>query len=234
MRLKNHSSTNLSTFFRSLIIYIIILLRKNFCSSNRSDRLLKKTGFKGISSRFMVLALPLMMLWGYKEIQSQFVQPEAILVLGGSTSKLEREKFTADFARKHPNLPIWISGGSPPRVTKRVFAKVGVDPRRLHLDYRANNTVENFTTIVDDLKKSGIKSVYLVTSDYHMRRARVIGEIILSSRGIDFKPVAVPSRSSPEPIEKSIRDGVRAIVWVATGYAGANESQNNQYKQYKQ
>jgi uncharacterized SAM-binding protein YcdF (DUF218 family) len=189
---------------------------------------LKKTGFKGISSRFMFLALPLMMLWGYKEIQSQFVQPQAILVLGGSTSKLEREKFTADFARKHPNLPIWISGGSPPRVTKKVFAKFGVDPRRLHLDYRANNTVENFTTTVDDLKKSGIKSVYLVTSDYHMRRARVIGEIVLSSRGIDFKPVAVPSENSPEPIEKSIRDGVRAIVWVATGYAGAHEFYNKQ------
>lgn len=176
----------------------------------------------------MFLALPLMMLWGYKEIQSQFLQPQAILVLGGSTSKLEREKFTADFAHKHPSLPIWISGGSPPRVTKKVFAKLGVDPRRLHLDYRANNTVENFTTIVDDLKKSGIKSVYLVTSDYHMRRARVIGEIVLSSRGIDLKPVAVPSENGSEPIEKSIRDGVRAIVWVATGYAGTNELQNKQ------
>ncbi|ARV61946.1 hypothetical protein BZZ01_27970 [Nostocales cyanobacterium HT-58-2] len=176
----------------------------------------------------MFLALPLMMLWGYKEIQSQFVKPQAILVLGGSTSKLEREKFTADFAHQHPNIPIWISGGSPPKATKRVFAKAGVDTKRLRLDYRANNTVENFTTIVDDLKKSGVKSVYLVTSDYHMRRARIIGEIVLGSRGIDFRPVAVPSQTSSEPIEKSIRDGVRAIVWVATGFADADEFQNKQ------
>ncbi len=191
---------------------------------------MKKQQSKGISSRFMLLALPFMMLWGYKEIQSQFMQPQAILVLGGSTSKLEREKFTANFAQQHPHLPIWISGGSPPRVTKKVFAKSGVDMRRLHLDYRANNTVENFTTLVDDLKKRGVKSVYLVTSDYHMRRAKVIGEIVLGSRGIDFKPITVPcdpSETSPEPIEKSIRDGVRAIVWVATGYTGADEFQNS-------
>ncbi|WP_026082453.1 YdcF family protein [Mastigocladopsis repens] len=176
----------------------------------------------------MLLALPLMMLWGYKEIQSQFVQPQAILVLGGSTSKLEREKFTADFAHKYPNLPIWISGGSPPKITRQVFIKAGVDTKRLRLDYRANNTVENFTTLVDDLEKRDIKSVYLITSDYHMRRAKVIGEIILGSRGIDFKPVAVPSEGTPEPIEKSIRDGVRAIVWVATGYGDINEFQNKQ------
>lgn len=189
---------------------------------------MKKQQFKGISSRFMLLALPFVMVWGYKELQSQFMQPQAILVLGGSTSKLEREKFTANFAREHPHLPILISGGSPPRVTKQVFAKAGVDIKRLRLDYRANNTVENFTTLVDDLKKRGIKSVYLVTSDYHMRRAKIIGEIVLGSRGIDFKPITVPSETSPEPIEKSIRDGVRAIVWVATGYTGTDEFQDKQ------
>lgn len=170
-----------------------------------------------------------MLLWGYKEIQSQLVQPQAILVLGGSTTKLERERFTADFARKHPNLPIWISGGSPPSVTRRVFAKAGINTKRLHLDYEANNTVENFTTIVDELESSGIKSVYLITSDFHMRRAKVVGEIILGSQGIVFKPVPVPSQNSPEPIEKSIRDGVRAIIWVATGYTGAKESQDKQF-----
>lgn len=168
-----------------------------------------------------------MLWWGYQEMHTKFVQPQAILVLGGSTSKLERETFTADFARKYPRLPIWISGGSPPRVTRRVFVNAGIDTKRLHLDYRANNTVENFTTLVDDLEKSGIKSVYLITSDYHMRRARVIGEIVLGSRGIDFKPVPVPSKKSSEPIEKSIRDGVRAIVWVATGFTATEEFQKD-------
>ncbi len=175
---------------------------------------------KGITSRLIPIVLPLTLLWGYKKVQAVFVQPQAILVLGGSTKRLEREKFTADFAKQYPNLPIWISGGSPEGATKKVFIKAGVDQKRLYLDYRANNTVENFTTLVDDLKKRGIKKLYLVTSDYHMPRASVVGEIVLGSRGIDFKTVSVPSQNNSEPVEKSIRDGVRSIVWVATGLGG--------------
>ncbi|MBU7582122.1 MAG: YdcF family protein [Nostoc sp. TH1S01] len=163
------------------------------------------------------------MWFGYKEIQKEATQPQAVLVLGGSTKKLEREKFTAEFVRKHPNLPIWITGGSPPSFTRKVFAKAGIDPKRLHLDYEAVDTVTNFTSLVDDLKAHGITRVYLITSDFHMRRASVIGEIVLGSRGIDFQPISVPSKSPPEPLEKSIRDGARALVWVATGYTGAND-----------
>lgn len=176
----------------------------------------------------MVLALPLLMWLGYKDVQNKYAQPQALIVLGGSTKNLEREKFTASFARQHPNLPIWISGGSPPRYTQKVFAKAGIDPKRLHLDYEAVDTVTNFTTIVDDLQAHGIKRVYLITSDFHMRRASVIGDIVLGSRGIDFQTVPVPSEKSSEPLQKTIRDGARALVWVATGYTGADDGKNKQ------
>ncbi len=145
-------------------------------------------------------------------------QPQAILVLGGST---QREKFAAQFARQHPDIPIWISSGSPKGYAERVFAKAGVDQSRLHLDYRAVDTVTNFTTLVEELRARSIKSIYLITSDYHMRRACVIGEIVLGSRGIDFKPVSAPSERSPESIEKAIRDGARAWLWLTTGHTGA-------------
>jgi uncharacterized SAM-binding protein YcdF (DUF218 family) len=174
----------------------------------------------------MACIIALFTLWGYKTVQNQFVQPQAILVLGGSTRLLEREKFTAKLAHQHPNIPIWISGGSPPQHTKKIFANAGVDLRRLNLDYEAVDTVTNFTTLVDELQSRGIKSVYLITSDFHMLRACVIGEIVLGSRGINFKPVSVPSKNSPEPIEKSIRDGARAVIWLATGYTGANHAKN--------
>ncbi|MEB3177552.1 MAG: YdcF family protein [Nostocaceae cyanobacterium] len=168
-----------------------------------------------------MVALPLMLWWGYKEIKSHLTQPQALLVLGGSTAALEREKFAAQFAREHPNLPIWISGGSPKFYTERVFIKAGIDRQRLYLDYQAVDTVTNFTTLADQLKAKGIKSVYLITSDYHMRRASVIGEIVFGSRGIDFKPIPVPSQMEAEPIQKAVRDGVRAVLWVTTGYTGS-------------
>ncbi|MBF2066797.1 MAG: YdcF family protein [Calothrix sp. C42_A2020_038] len=169
-----------------------------------------------------------MLLWGYREVRNQFIQPQAILVLGGSSERLEREKFTAKFAQKHPKIPIWISGGSPKAPTRLVFSKQGVDLKRLHLDYDAVDTVTNFTTLVDELEARGIRKVYLVTSDYHMRRASIIGQIVLGSRGIDFKPVSVPSNASPEPVQKSVRDGVRSILWLTTGYTGAKGEQSKQ------
>jgi uncharacterized SAM-binding protein YcdF (DUF218 family) len=153
----------------------------------------------------------------YKWLAGVFLQPQAVLVLGGA---LEREVFAAEFAKEHPNLPIWVSSGSNPEYSEWVFSEAGIAADRLHLDYQAVDTVTNFTTLVKEFKARGINSIYLITSDYHMRRASVIGEIVLGSQGIDFKPVAVVSERSPESINKAIRDGARAVLWVATGQTG--------------
>ncbi len=168
--------------------------------------------------------LGLSLIWGYKEIERYVVQPEAIFVLGGAE---ERELFAAKFAQRHPRIPIWVSSGAPKEYAKRVFAKAGIDARRVHLDYEAVDTVTNFTSLVDKLQADGIDSVYLLTSDDHMRRARVIGEIVFGSRGIVLKPIPVPSERSPEPIQKSFRDGARALLWVTTGHTGASLGQNS-------
>lgn len=165
-----------------------------------------------------MLMLAILLWFGFKEIKSHLEPPQAILVLGGSE---QREKFTAEFARDKPDLPIWISGGSPRSYAHKVFAKAGIDSSRLHLDYRAVDTVTNFTTLVDELQAQGIKKLYLITSDYHMRRAQIIGQIVLGSRGIDFTPVTVPSMRSPEPMSKAIRDGARSVLWVVSGRTGS-------------
>ncbi len=144
--------------------------------------------------------------------------PKALLVLGGHE---ERERFAAELAREYPQLPIWISSGSPQEYAQKIFAKAGISLDRLHFDYRASDTVTNFTTLVDELQAQGIDSVYLITSENHMKRAKIIGEIVFGSRGIDFKPVAVPSKNPPEPWEKCWRDGARAVFWLITGHTGA-------------
>jgi len=148
--------------------------------------------------------------------------PQAVLVLGGS---LSREKFATEFAQQHPDLPIWVSGGSNPEYAEWLFAKAGIERDRVHLDYDAVDTVTNFTTMVDKLKARDIQSIYLITSDYHMRRARVIGEIVLGSRGIDLQPVPVKSERPPEPLEKAVLDGARAVLWLTTGSTGSTLGQ---------
>jgi uncharacterized SAM-binding protein YcdF (DUF218 family) len=171
-------------------------------------------------SRLKLLTIPLILAilgWLYYDLRPHWVKPEAIFVLGGHA---DRERFAAKLAKEYPDLPIWVSSGSPRRYVKKIFKKAGIPLERLHLDYNARDTVTNFTSLADQLKARGIDSVYLITSDNHMGRARLVGEIVFGSRGIVIKPVTVPSQSPPEPLEKSLRDGFRAILWVMTGSTG--------------
>ncbi|MGA9378865.1 MAG: YdcF family protein [Phormidium sp.] len=199
--------------------------------SRRKKKLRAKSARKySTSLKLLTLISPLLFWFSYKQIRS-LETPQAVLMLGGSTSALEREKFTAKFVSQHPNLEnleIWISSGGSGKYNnyvRKIFIKSGINSERIHFDEQAVDTVTNFTTLVDELKAKGVTSVYLVTSDYHLRRAEVIAEVVLGSRGIVFKSVAVPSKQSPEPIEKAIRDGARAILWVITGSTGENFSQ---------
>ena len=143
--------------------------------------------------------------------------PEAMLVLGGHE---ERERYAARLARQYPQIPIWVSSGSPQEYAQKIFAQAGIESERLYFDYRASDTVTNFTTLVDELEARGIDSVYLITSENHMRRAKIIGHVIFGSRGIDFQPISVPSQNPPEPVEKCWRDGARSILWLITGHTG--------------
>lgn len=170
---------------------------------------------------FLAIALPTMSLL-YLRYQQQFLHPSVALVLGGAP---ERERFAAEFANTHPNVEIWVSSGSNPEYAQWVFDEAKVPENQWHLDYQAVDTVTNFTTLVDQLQARKIHEVYLITSDYHMRRASIVAQIVLGSRGISFKPVAVHTSQSPERPEtfvKEVRDGVRSLLWVVTGQTGSD------------
>ena len=171
--------------------------------------------------KFLLLS-PLLALGlglGYRQWQIYTTEPQAIFVLGGHES---REWQAAKLAKEQPHLPIWISSGSPEHYAYHIFGRMGIEGGRLHLNYQAQDTVTNFTTLVDDLQSQGIRSVYLVTSDNHMARARIVGEIVFGSRGIILKPLPVASQGEPESPEKLVRDGLRALLWLGTGKTGAH------------
>ncbi|MCF4967975.1 YdcF family protein [Nostoc sp. CMAA1605] len=149
----------------------------------------------------------------------QVPQPQAILTLGGGA---DREEFTASFAHFDPDLKIWVSSGSPPKRAREIFHSAGIDKNRLYLDYQATDTVTNFTTLVDAFQQQQIQHLFLITSKFHMPRAKAIATVVLGSRGIAFTPVSVPSQpKESESILRIIRDVVRSILWIFTGYTGA-------------
>jgi len=156
----------------------------------------------------------------YVRYQQQFLTPSIALVLGGSP---EREQFAAQFAKSNPEVEIWVSSGSNPEYAQWVFDEAHVPSEQWQLDYSAVDTVTNFTTLIEKLQSKDIKEVYLLTSDYHMRRASVVAQIVLGSRGIRFKPVEIPTQQQPErpeTVAREVRDGARSLLWVVTGKTG--------------
>ncbi|MEM9266313.1 MAG: YdcF family protein [Cyanobacteria bacterium P01_F01_bin.13] len=174
-----------------------------------------------------LLLLAVTGLWlGQWHVRGRLSSPTAALVLGGDA---KREEFAAQFATENPDIDVWISSGANPEYSTWVFQESQVPLDRLHLDYRAVDTVTNFTTLVDDFDGLGIQSVYVITSDYHMRRASTIAAIVLGSRGIHYKTLSVASERPPEPLIRSVRDGGRSILWVFTGKTGSELAQLSSY-----
>lgn len=146
-------------------------------------------------------------------------KPQAILTLGGGSI---REEFTAKFAQSHPSLDIWVSTGIPPKQAKEIFRNAGINLERVNLDYRAVDTVTNFTSLVQDFKNLNIHHLYLITSDFHMRRVKAIATVVLGSQGIAFTPVPIPTNQSRETTLHVLRDTGRALIWLYTGHTGAS------------
>jgi len=142
-------------------------------------------------------------------------QPQAILTLGGG---IEREALTARLAIAYPDLPVWVSTGTS--LGPDIFAEYNVNPDRVTFDNRATDTVTNFTTTLRSLQQRQIRHVFLVTSDFHMARARAIAAVVFGFHGIAITPVEVPTGKMNEPAGLVLRDGLRSCLWLVTGWSG--------------
>lgn len=151
----------------------------------------------------------------------QSPNPQAIFVLGSDPQRME---FAAQFWHSHPNLDIWVSDFSwNLDANRRIFQQFGVPNQRLHLDGSATDTVTNFTTLAADFVSQKLQHIYLITSNYHMRRAKAIATIVMGSQGIVVTPVAVPSAiDKSETLVRMLRDCGRSIMWVLSGRSGAS------------
>jgi uncharacterized SAM-binding protein YcdF (DUF218 family) len=154
--------------------------------------------------------------------QYQVPQAQAILVLGGNPS---REAFTAQFVQRHPNLPVWLSSGMEESDAKALFEQAGEIIPPIHVDRQAVDTVTNFTTLVGEFKQRKIRHLFLITSDYHIARARLISSIVFGSNAIVLTPISVPSSRPAESPIKACRDFLRSLIWLYTGWTGEHFSQ---------
>lgn len=159
----------------------------------------------------------------------QTPHPQVILTLGGG---IDREKFTAKFAQTYPSLEIWVSSGAPPETARAIFQEAGIPNGSVHLDRRAVDTVTNFTTLVADFKQQKIQHLYLITSAFHMPRAKAIATIVLGSQGIAFTPVSIPSKKAKEPLIRILLDIGRSLFWIITGHTGSSLKSISLYEKF--
>jgi uncharacterized SAM-binding protein YcdF (DUF218 family) len=151
----------------------------------------------------------------------QTAVPQAIFVLGGDSQRME---FAAQLWQSHKDLDIWVSDcESNLNYNRRIFQRFGVPNRQLRFDGRATDTVTNFTSMVDKFAALKLQHIYLITSDYHIRRSKAIATIVLGSQGIVVTPLAVPSAGDKsESLVRVLRDCGRSLLWIFTRKTGAS------------
>jgi uncharacterized SAM-binding protein YcdF (DUF218 family) len=159
----------------------------------------------------------------------QYSEPQAIFVI---TGRSERVEYAAKFWQKHREMTIWISDlpGNVQHHTN-LLKEHNVPDQAFRFDRRPTDTVTNFTTLADDFASSNLHHFYLITSKAHMPRAFAIATIVFGSRGIIVTPIEVPDMVNPqdgawydehhESTQSVIRDSVRSLIWVFTGWTGA-------------
>ncbi len=161
--------------------------------------------------------------------------PMAIVVLGGEVSRsrseqlgvrpgpltLARVRGAAALARR-TGLPILVSGGSTQDDTAAVGAVMAASLRddfgtpARWVEDELFDTWENARFSADILRREGIKSIYLVTSAWHMRRA------LLAFRGTGLTVTAAPAPPD-DPLTPNLMDFLpRPTAWL-TGYYALHE-----------
>ncbi len=89
--------------------------------------------------------------------------------------------------------------------------------QRVRVDFRAVDTLTNFTTLLPYLQFAQPRKVFMITEQGNLPRASVLGWLIWGSRGIATQPVLVEGIGHHESWIKTFGDSTRALLWVLLG-----------------
>lgn len=174
----------------------------------------------------LLMALPLVAGWLTRLVvvpaaaQSEYARAQAIVILGGGRGLVWDESHVAvvdaypgvfTLQRLHAGarlakrveLPLLVTSGAPDgydpteaEVMRRILeSDWGLKVR--WVEDRSRNTGENADFTARMLLPQGIRTVILVTSDFHLRRAMTV----FRKAGLEALPHPVPPLGPPGPIE---------------------------------
>lgn len=115
------------------------------------------------------------------------------------------------YAMKYPHVKLILSGGQGPdeeiteaEAMKRYLLESGIEEERLLLEPESTSTYENIHFSLELIPES-IKGVTIITSDYHLARARKITE------NLDFQTDAIVAKT-PQVVEKKLKTRERIAL----------------------
>jgi uncharacterized SAM-binding protein YcdF (DUF218 family) len=145
-------------------------------------------------------------------VEAEKQPPSVIVVLGGG---IRREQLAARLAQDHPQLRVIISSGSKVPCLYKVFTTdAGIPWEKVTVDLKATDTLTNFTATLPYLQQAKDRKVWLVATDGHLPRARLLAGIIWGSQGIAMEPVVLKGEGNEESIFKTGMDTTRALLWL--------------------
>lgn len=112
---------------------------------------------------------------------------------------VKRCERAAEYLKKYPDTTAIACGGitgkeqtvSEAQVIKELLVKSGIDESRIVLEDKSTTTAENFYNAKKLMGKTEDATVLLLSSSYHLLRARTLAKIC----GIDAGTVAAPTPS---------------------------------------
>lgn len=120
-----------------------------------------------------------------------------VIILGARVKKekpanslMERIKTASKYLQKNPEVMVIVSGGqgknekiSEALAMKRELLKDGIEEKRIILEDKSKNTIENFKFSLEKIEKLNIENnknkkikILVVTNDYHIFRSKNIAK----------------------------------------------------------
>ncbi|WP_457601314.1 YdcF family protein [Hydrogenivirga sp.] len=166
--------------FIALLMFIAVLSRKR--------KVVYIPAVAGAISLYLISIEPFKDLLVYP-LESPFKPPRVvrgdfIVVLGGGAynsgylkASSYKRLITGFLLHRRTGKPLILSGGASigtipeAKVMKELLLEFGVEERDIYADLRSRDTFENAKYVNEICRRAGCKSITLVTSAFHMRRA---------------------------------------------------------------
>lgn len=135
----------------------------------------------------------------------------AFVVLGyalnsdGSLRKEAKGRCDVAFetAMRYPNSVIYVTGGASASKNKTateggqmkdyLVNVKGLDESRIITETKAKNTIQNAKYTIEKLIENNVKTITVITSDYHIRRGSILfkGEAVVKAESLGITPIQV-------------------------------------------